>query len=289
MKYFALPFIFLFSLFSLVSCTSTNYVNSGYIETSLSIPHNTYTIPAILTLPVDKKDNPLVIMVHGTGSCKNEEGNAYLMLAHDLAENGIGSIRFDFPGCGDSQVSYLLYCNSEAVSHIQEIAQYASSLKGIDASRIGLLGRNEGGTDVILAASESDTFRSIATWTASLDTIGSITTEEKVNAILYGSIPLNFDWRSSLPLSYKWIQEAEDMDLLGSVQTIKAPIATFHGTSDTVTPYTDSEKIQKASTNNESTFYPIIEANHSFDLFSGDLSHFKDVEQKTIQWFKETL
>jgi hypothetical protein len=289
LKYFALPFIFFFSLFSLLSCTSTDYVNSGYIETSLSIPHNSYTIPAILTLPIDKEDSPVVIMVHGTGSCKDEEGNAYLMLAHDLAEKGIASIRFDFPGCGDSTESYQLYCNSEAVSHINEVAQYIVSIQEIDASRIGLLGRNEGGTDVLLAASNSDTFTSVATWTASLETIGSITTQEKVAAILHGFTPLHFDWRSSLPLSYKWIQEAENMDVLKSVQNIQAPLATFHGTLDTVTPYTDSEKITNASSNDTSSFFPIVGANHSFNLFSGDLTHFKDLERKTIEWFKETL
>lgn len=45
---------------------------------------------------------PCVVMLHGFGGRRDEVGGLFARLAQRLADRGIGSLRFDFPGCGES-------------------------------------------------------------------------------------------------------------------------------------------------------------------------------------------
>ena len=75
------------------------------------------------------------------------------------------------------QLVIYLYTNKEAVRETQIVADYLSEMDEIDGSRIGLLGWSQGGTDVLLAASDNDTYKSVATWAGAL-IIGDMATDE---------------------------------------------------------------------------------------------------------------
>lgn len=276
----------------LSSCMSTeaNIIPRQEItEQSILIDAGNLMIPGILTLP--KGDSPcaVVIMEHGTGSQKDEAGDGYKMLAPALAEKGIASLRFDFPGSGDSTSSYLLYTNEEAVRETQIVADYLSNLDEIDGSKIGLLGWSQGGTDVLLAASNNDTYKSVATWAGAL-IIGDMASEEmRAEANETGKTKMVFGWREDLPLSKEWIDQADSMDVLEYAKGIKAPIGSFHGTADNTVPFSDSEKVQSVSSNKMSKLIPIEGADHTYLIFTGDLTKYNELKDKTVDWFVETL
>ena len=83
----------------------------AYIETvvSIEVPEQdgipAHTVPATVTIPTSASADakvPGVVMLHGTGSNREEAGNGYAMAAPDLAMAGIATIRIDFMGNGDS-------------------------------------------------------------------------------------------------------------------------------------------------------------------------------------------
>ncbi len=276
----------------LTGCMSTNdqvaYRNE-VTEQSVLIDAGNLLIPGTLTLPVGNTPAPVVIMEHGTGSQKDEAGDGYKMLAPALAEKGIASLRFDFPGSGDSTSSYLLYTNEEAIRETQIVADYLASMPEIDGSRIGLLGWSQGGTDVLLAASDNDTYKSVATWAGAL-IIGDMATKEmREEANKTGKTKLTFEWRDSLDLSKDWIDQADSMDVLSYAAKIKAPIGSFHGTIDNTVPFSDSEKVQNVSKNEMSKLIPIEGADHTYLIFTGDLTKYNELKDKTVNWFIETL
>lgn len=276
----------------MVGCTSTKQTKVKeyeFTESVISINNGKYDIPATLVMPTSKTDVPLVIMLHGTGSNRDEAGNGFKLLAPALAEKGIASIRYDFPGSGESTVSYLLYSNSEASKNTLTVANYVSSLKGIDKDKLGILGWSQGGTDALLVAGESNRFKSIATWAGSLELSDMLTTAMREEALSKGQTTMEFGWRSALPLSQKWIDESDTMDVLEEVANITSPIGSFHGSLDQDVPYSDSEKVQAASTNTNSELITIEGTGHTYGIFSGDMTKYNELKAKTVAWFVKTL
>ncbi len=273
-----------------IGCATTNQVKEyEYEENSVVIKGSEYDIYGTMVKPITEEKVPIVIMMHGTGSQKDEAGNGFKMLAPSLAIKGIASIRFDFPGSGDSKASYRLYCNTTAIRDAIEVAEYASNLDDIDGNRIGVLGWSQGGTDALLAAGSSDIFKSVATWAGSLN-IGEMATKEmREEAKKQGYTLLKFEWREPLELSQKWIDEADNMNILEYAFKTEAPIGSFHGAEDKVVPLEDSIEVQAISKNDNSKLIIIPETGHTFGVFSGSLDKYNELKDKTVEWFLSTL
>ena len=97
-------------------------LSSGYSETyvEIEVPETdgipAHTIPGVLTVP-DEGAYAAVVMLHGTGSNKDEAGNGYATAAPLMALQGLATLRIDFMGNGDSTASYsdcLLYTSDAA-------------------------------------------------------------------------------------------------------------------------------------------------------------------------------
>jgi hypothetical protein len=267
----------------------TQVKDYDFTESVISINNGEYDIPAALVMPICDNDVPLVIMLHGTGSSRDEAGDGYKLLAPALAKKGIASIRYDFPGSGESTVSYLLYSNSEASKNTLTVADYASNMDGIDKNKLGILGWSQGGTDALLVAGESNRFMSIATWAGSLELSDMLTPEMRDEALSMGQTSMEFGWRDALPLSQKWIDESDNMDVLAEVAKITSPIGSFHGSVDEDVPYSDSVKVQSASSNPNSELITIEGTGHTYGIFSGDMTKFNELKTKTVDWFVKTL
>ncbi len=228
-------------------------------------------------------------MLHGTGSQKDEAGDGYKMLAPKLAKKGIAGVRFDFPGSGDSKASYQLYCNTTAIRDSIDVLNAISKYKEIDGNKAGILGWSQGGTDALLAAGDTNRFQSVATWAGALH-IGDMATKEiREDAKKNGFALLEFEWRTPLELSQKWIDEADNMDVLEYVKKIDAPIASFHGANDNIVSIEDSKKVQSLSKNEKSELFVIDDTGHIFDIFSGSLDKYEELSNKTVKWFVDTL
>ena len=98
---------------------------AGYTETVVSINNGDHDVPATVCVPTGEGKFPAVVMLHGTGSNRDEAGNGYKMAAPVLAEKyGIATIRIDFMGSGDSTADYTGYTFESAVSDAVAAAKY---------------------------------------------------------------------------------------------------------------------------------------------------------------------
>ena len=267
----------------------------GYEETVVSIPSTDYDIPATVCVPTGDGPVPADVMVHGTGSTRDEAGNGYLMAAPVLAEKyGIATIRIDFPGNGDSTADYMQYTFKSAVADAKAAANYMAGLDNINGDAIGVMGWSQGGTDALLACAwEPDTFKSIVTWAGAPDMMldGFFSQEDYDEAKENGFFVMEFDWRDNLNVSLQWCDDVANTDVLAEFSKgYSGPVLAIAGTNDDTVDPSWSEKIVAASSNEKSRTYFIDGMDHTFNVFAEEDFHsLYDAVDATGTFFAETL
>jgi len=264
-------------------------IPTSYTEQSLLIPNGDHNIPAIICLPNGDGPFPIVVMLHGTGSDKNEAGGGYLIAAPALAEAGIASIRFDFIGNGESNADYIDYNFTTALSDTNAALEYAAGLDRIDEYRAGVMGWSQGGTIALLAAGNNPAFKSVLCWAGAPDLSGVGSLEAYEIAKEKGYYELNFDWRTPLKLGLQWFNEAYGTDVLEVFSNSSAPVLAINGAEDTVVDPINAQRIVDASRNSESKVLLIEGADHTFNIFTGDMTAFNQLIEATVNWFDKTL
>lgn len=261
----------------------------AYKEYSVFIQNGNYEIPAIVCLPLGNGPFPAVVMLHGTGSDKNEVGGGYELAAAELAKAGIASIRIDFIGCGESKEDSINYNYTTAVSDANAALQYMAGLHIIDGSRIGVLGWSQGGTIALLAAGDNRSFQSVVTWSGAPDLTVIATKENYETAKKDGFYNLTFEWRSPLKLGLKWFDEVYETDVLEVFSHSDAPVLAINGTLDTVVDPSNAQKIVAASKNKNSNALLLDSADHTYNILTGDMKAFNQLIAATVDWFSKTL
>lgn len=108
-------------------------------------------IPATLVTPDGAESYPVVVLIHGHGGSR-EENVGFGAIAEALAAQGIGSIRMDFPGCGESTESFQLNTLSNMKADVAAAIEYVKANTGM--TKLGLLGYSMGGRIALEMAAE---------------------------------------------------------------------------------------------------------------------------------------
>lgn len=118
------------------------------------------TLSGTLTLPEQKGNFPVVIIISGSGA-QNRDGEMlghkpYLVIADFLTKNGIGVLRFDERGVGESTGDFENATIKDFSSDINSAINYLKNRDEINPSKIGLIGHSIGGIVAPKVASENN-------------------------------------------------------------------------------------------------------------------------------------
>ena len=117
------------------------------------------TLAGTLTLPSKEGSYPVVILISGSGPQNRDEEilqhKPFLVLADHLTRNGIGVLRYDDRGTGESTGDFKISTSLDFSKDAESAVQFLKTRQDIDTTKIGLAGHSEGGLIAPMVAARS--------------------------------------------------------------------------------------------------------------------------------------
>ncbi len=138
-------------------------------ETPITLETKTGKIFGTLTTPKAFKKGPIALIIAGSGptdrNCNNPSmtNDAYKKLAHELAANGIATIRYDKRGIAESVAAVESESNLIFYDYVQDAIDWIALAKQDKRfTQVTVIGHSEGSLIGILAAGKADKCVSVA-------------------------------------------------------------------------------------------------------------------------------
>lgn len=177
MRMFALLLAMLFAIGGCGTSTTTDDTSAQtevttytYTETTVTYPSREAEVPAVVTMPDTEDAVPLVVICHGHGG-NRDEGLGFPAVAQKLAEQGVASIRMDFPGCGESTEAFTDNVLTNMKADVVAAVEYATAELNIDPAKVGIFGYSMGGRIALeLLADDAYDFAAVGLLAPAADT-----------------------------------------------------------------------------------------------------------------------
>jgi len=166
MKYYLVLFLPIFTTFHLTAQVAMQRPQEpikpySYLSEDITFRNKQadISLAGTLTLPKNQSDFPVVILISGSSPHNRNQEIAghkpFLVIADYLTTNGIGVLRYDDRGVGQSQGKYEIAAYQDRASDVASAIAYLKTRKEIDKKKIGLIGHSEGGLIAPIVASKS--------------------------------------------------------------------------------------------------------------------------------------
>lgn len=118
------------------------------------------SLAGTLTLPKKEGNFPVVILITGSGPQNRDEEilghKPFLIISDYLTRNGIGVLRYDDRGVGQSTGDFETATSADFATDVESAIAYLKTRKEINKNKIGLIGHSEGGLIAPIVASKSE-------------------------------------------------------------------------------------------------------------------------------------
>lgn len=214
-------------------------------------------LSARLELPTTDEPRHFAIFAHCFTCGKNSRAAA--TISRELAGLGIGVLRFDFTGLGDSEGDF---ADTAFTTNVRDLVTAGEWLAENYASPALLIGHSLGGTAVIHAAAEMDSIRAVCT-------IGAPMEAKHVEALLSGSREeLLRDGKAAVHIGGRSVcigaQFLTDLELHSTASILpklRKPLLILHSPQDQIVGIDQAAAIYQAAFHPKS-FVSLDGANH---------------------------
>lgn len=208
----------------------------------------------------EQEKYPLVIMLHGFTGNKLGPRFAFVRLARELEKLGIGSMRFDFLGSGESdlefsQMTYMSECRQ--VIHILEEVK-----KLEDVTEIYLLGHSMGGAIAgNIAALFPDLIKKCVLWAPAFCMPELLKyASQYVKPLKNG----NYDVKG-LDVSQEFADEMMSLNLYSHLEDYKNKLMIIHSSTDETVPFESSKVYLKQYNRDDIEFLVLEDGTHNYE------------------------
>lgn len=196
----------------------------------VEIPYSGVQMGALLRLPAGMQRPPVVIMLPGLDSTKEEIQTT----ADYFLRRGMATLAVDGPGQGETEA--LLHIEPAYEHASQAIMQWLTSRPNLDHDRVGVFGVSLGGYYSVRTAAFVPGIR------AAVDLAGLYSMAEHWDE----RPPMTratFTRRSGAADETEGRQRAQAMTLASVTEHVRCPLLIVHGTNDTIVPFSDAERM----------------------------------------------
>ncbi len=234
---------------------------------------------------------PVVLMLHGFGSTKDEVGNMYARAADALAAQGIGSLRIDFRGFGKSDGDTGAATVGGQIEDAEAAYNWLVAQPWVDPARVGVLGFSLGGGIAIMTAgAHPEWFNSMATWSSvgnfDADFSGPPYDAARLIAAENGIVGMDLGWRT-IALKNDFFATMKDYDIAGAIAQYPGPYLAVAGDQDFSAAYAPG--LVDAAPGAPKEAWIIPGGDHIYQVLTEDQTMADSVIQRTADWFAETL
>lgn len=243
-------------------------------------------LSAILDLPLGEKPRAFAIFAHCFTCGKNL--HAARNIAISMSQQGIAVLRFDFAGIGQSEGKFF---NTNFTTNVSDILDAAAFLKENYMAPGLLVGHSLGGAAVLLAASQLESVKAVAT-------LGAPSEPDHVRH-LFGSIEKQIQTEGAgevliggrkLVIKKHFLDDIEGVDLGSVIHELKKAILVLHSPQDTIVGIDNAREIYQAARHPKS-FMSLDGADHLLSsrkdsLYAGKViaswvGRYMDLEENT--------
>ncbi|MGC8491967.1 MAG: alpha/beta fold hydrolase [Syntrophobacteraceae bacterium] len=215
-------------------------------------------LAARLDLPLDEKPSAFALFAHCFTCTKNL--NAVVNIDRALALHGIGVLRFDFTGIGESEGDFAETSFSTNVEDLVCAAEFLE--KHYEAPRL-LIGHSLGGAAVIQAAHRIDSVEAVATIAAPAELAGPLSfldgaTVERLETL--GETEIAIDGKK-FKIRKQFLDSLRHENMKESIRNLRKPLLIFHSPADRIVSIDQAAKIFMAA-HHPKSFISLDRADH---------------------------
>jgi dipeptidyl aminopeptidase/acylaminoacyl peptidase len=250
-----------------VKCLNDALPYLNPIGERVTIKYKGFDMPGILRKPNGVNNPPVVIMLSGLDSTKEElRSTEQLFLDRDLA-----TLAIDGPGQGESEYELPLEAQWEDVGKV--VVDFIETRKDLDASRIGVWGVSLGGFYAPKMVSGEHRIKACAALAGPYD-MGEV----------WAGLPeltrRTFTYRAHKKTQDEGLEVAKTFTLKDAAKKIKCPVLVIFGAKDRLFPASQAESLAK-DCNGELLLLP--DGNH------GAMNVAAQHRFKTADWMQKQL
>jgi len=220
-------------------------------------------IHGMLHLPPAGSDPvPAALILHGFTGSSTSDNRLLVRLARHLAGHGIGALRFDFRGSGQSEGEFAEMTLGGEVADAALLLEWLAARPEIDSRRLGVIGFSVGGAIARCLLAISADIRAavlLAPVAHPLEVLVRGATAEQLAGQARGGL---IDARGE-GLGPAFVAELPTIRPLDLKDGAGTPLRVIHGTADPTVPFSEGEAYYRAATGPRS-LVPIEEADHGF-------------------------